>query len=179
MAGNRYSLSNIDKGDLIMNNNTTPGFYDIVKLCPGGLSLNLPAYDASSNNRLVRIGWNVKQARVPKQFALGIFIDNALTRMYEQGYFKIEPEAQFKKEVEAIYFPVENAIEIIEDDVILTALLKGDRVKIKNIIASGDINVQKVITIARSNIDTISTSMVRDLEKILSVELTIEGEDAE
>ena len=61
----------------------------------------------------------------------------------------------------------------------MAALTKGDRVKIKNIIASGDVNKQKVISLARENIGTISTSMVRDIEKILSVELTIENEDAE
>ena len=160
-------------------NNTTPGFYDIVKLCPGGLTLEMPAYDASSNNRIVRIDWNVKQVRVPRQFALGIFVDSTLTRMYEQGYFAVEPAAQFKKEIETIYYPVEDKVEIIEDSVIVAALTKGDRVKIKNIIASGDVNKQKVISLARENIGTISTSMVRDIEKILSVELTIENEDAE
>ena len=160
-------------------NNTTPGFYDIVKLCKGGLTLDMPAFDASSNNRVVHIDWNVNQVRVPRQFALGIFTDGTLTKMYEKGYFKVEPAAQFNKEVEAIYYPVEDKVEIVEDAAILTALTKGDRVKVKQIIASGEVNRQKVITIARENIGNLSTSMVRDIEKILSVELTVENEDAE
>lgn len=160
-------------------NNTTPGFYDIVKLCKGGLTLDMPAFDASSNNRIVHIDWNVKQVRVPRQFALGIFTDGTLTKMYEKGYFKVEPAAQFNKEVESIYYPVEDKIEIVEDTVILTALTKGDRVKIKQIIASGEVNKQKVVILARENINNISTSMVRDIEKILGVELTVENEDAE
>lgn len=159
--------------------NNTPGFYDIVKLCKGGLTLDMPAYDASSNNRVVHIDWNVKQVRVPRQFALGIFTNGTLTKMYEEGYFKIEPAAQFAKEVEAIYYPVEDKIEIIDDATILNALTKGDRVKIKQIIASGEVNKQKVVVLARENIANISTSMVRDIEKILSVELIIENEDAE
>ena len=160
-------------------NTNTPGFYDIVKLCPGNLSLDLPAFDASSNNRRVMIDWNVKQVRVPKQFALGIFTDGTLTRMYEQGYFKIEPAAQFEKEVESIYYPVEEKVEIFDDATVMTALTKGDRVKVKTMIASGEVNRQKVITLARANIGNLSTSMVRDLEKILAVELTVENEDAE
>ena len=160
-------------------NTNTPGFYDIVKLYPGSLSLDLPAFDASSNNRKVRIAWNVNKVRVPKQFALGIFIDGTLTRMYEQGYFKVEPAAQFEKEVESIYYPVEERVNIIDDEKIVNALLKGDRVTIKNIMSSGDVNRQKVIVLARENIDSLSTSMVRDLEKILNVELVVENEDAE
>jgi len=159
--------------------NNTPGFYDIVKLCKGGLTLDMPAYDASSNNRVVHIDWNVKQVRVPRQFALGIFTNGTLTKMYEEGYFKIEPAAQFAKEVESIYYPVEDKIEIIDDAIILNALTKGDRVQIKQIIASGEVNKQKVVVLARENIANISTSMVRDIEKILSVELVVENEDAE
>ena len=131
-------------------NTNTPGFYDIVKLWKGGLALDLPAFDASSNNRQIMMDWNVKQVRVPRQFALGIFTSGTLTRMYEQGYFKVEPAAQFEKEVENIYYPVEEKVEIFEDAVILTALTKGDRVKVKTIIASGEVNRQKVISLARS-----------------------------
>ena len=160
-------------------NTNTPGFYDIVKLCKGGLALDLPAFDASSNNRQIMLDWNVPKVRVPRQFALGIFTNGTLTRMYEQGYFKVEPAAQFEKEVETIYYPVEEKIEIVDDATILNALTKGDRVKVKTVIASGEVNRQKVITIARANINNLSTSMVRDLEKILSVELVIENEDAE
>lgn len=160
-------------------NTNTPGFYDIVKLCKGGLALDLPAFDASSNNRQIMLDWNVSKVRVPRQFALGIFIDGTLTRMYEQGYFRVEPAAQFEKEVESIYYPVEEKVEIIEDSVIINALSKGDRVKIKTIINSGEVNRQKVISIARENVNNISTSMVRDIEKILGVELIVENEDAE
>ena len=160
-------------------NTNTPGFYDIVKLCKGGLTLDMPAFDASTNNRVVRIDWNVNKVRVPRQFALGIFTDGTLTRLYEQGYFRVEPAAQFEKEAEAIYYPVEEKIEVADDQSILNALNKGDRVKVKTLISSGEVNRQKVICLARENIGSLSTSMIRDLEKILGVELTVENEDAE
>jgi hypothetical protein len=160
-------------------NVNTPGFYDIVKLCAGSLTLDLPAFDASANNKMVHIGWNVQKVRVPRQFALGILTDSTLTKMYEKGYFKVEPAAQFEKEIESIYYPVEERVKIVDDEKIVNALLKGDRVTIKNIMSSGEVNRQKVVVLARENIDSLSTSMVRDLEKILSVELVVENEDAE
>lgn len=156
--------------------NKTPGFYDIVRLCKGGLALRLPAFDASSNDKTVNIDWNVQKVRVPRQFALGIFTDSTLERMYKQGYFKVEPVAQFEKEVAEIFFPVEDKVEAISEDKILTALTKGDRVTVKKIIADGGANKDKVIIIARENIGNLSSSMIRDLEKILGVELEVENE---
>ena len=40
------------------DNNKVPTFYDIVKLCRGGLILNLPAYDSSLPDRRVEFGYN-------------------------------------------------------------------------------------------------------------------------
>lgn len=158
-----------------MDNKTT-GFYDIVKLCKGGLSLNLPAFDASTPNRTIDIAWNIDKVRVPRVLALGVFVDGTLERMYKEGYFRIEPAAQFEKEVAEIFFPVEDKVEIVEDKIILEAFQKGNRTAIKKIIESGDVNKDKVIVLARENIDSISGSMVRDLEKILNVELVVENE---
>jgi hypothetical protein len=60
--------------------------------------------------------------------------------------------------------------------------LRGDKwvVVSVGVKAKADVrNRQKIITLARANIGNLSTSMVRDLEKILAVELTVENEDAE
>ena len=99
--------------------------------------------------------------------------------MYEDGYFKVEPAAEFEKEVAAIFFPVENRPNVVEETVILEYLQKGNRAAIKKLIEGNDVNKDNVILIARENIGAIPTSMVRDLEKILSVELTIENESAD
>jgi hypothetical protein len=155
------------------------GFYEIVKLYKGGLSLDMPAFDVSVNNRKVTIPWDVKKVRIPRVFALGIYTDGTLQKMYEEGYFKIEPAAEFEKEVAAIFFPVENKPNVVEESVILEYLQKGNRAAIKKLIEGNDVNKDNVIFIARENIDTIPTSMVRDLERILSVELIIENENAD
>lgn len=161
-----------------MDNKTT-GFYDIVKLCKGGLVLNLPAFDASVPNKVVDIAWNVQKVRVPRALALGIFTDGTLEQMYKQGYFKVEPVVQFEKEVAEIFFPVEDKVTIIPDEDIVAALTKGNRSVIKKIVEDGGVNKDKVIILARENIDNISTSMIRDLEKILQVELVVENEHDE
>ena len=156
--------------------NKANGFYDIVRLCKGGLSLTLPAFDASVPSKTVEIPWNVNKIRVPRTLALGIFVDGTLERMYKEGYFRIEPSAQFEKEVAEIFFPVEDKVTIVSDDVILTYLTKGNRAQIKKIVEEGGVNKDKVIVLARENIGSISTSMIRDLEKILSVELVVDNE---
>jgi hypothetical protein len=155
------------------------GFYEIVKLYKGGLSLDMPAFDVSVNNRKVVIPWDVKKVRVPRVFALGIYTDGTLQRMYEEGYFKVEPAAEFQKEVAEIFAPVENKPNIVEESVVLDYLLKGNRAAVRKLIEQNDVNKENVILLARENIDRISTSMVRDLEKILSVELIIENENVD
>ena len=155
------------------------GFYEIVKLYKGGLSLDMPAFDVSVNNRKVVIPWDVKKVRVPRVFALGIYTDGTLQRMYEEGYFKVEPAAEFQKEVAEIFAPVENKPNVVEESVVLDYLLKGNRAAVKKLIEQNDVNKENVILLARENIDKISTSMVRDLEKILSVELIIENENVD
>ena len=152
------------------------GFYEIVKLYKGGLSLDMPAFDVSVNNRKVVIPWDVKKVRIPRVFALGIYTDGTLQRMYEEGYFKVEPAAEFQKEVAEIFAPVENKPNVVEESVVLDYLLKGNRAAVRKLIEQNDVNKENVILLARENIDRISTSMVRDLEKILSVELIIENE---
>ena len=155
------------------------GFYEIVKLYKGGLSLDMPAFDVSVNNRKVVIPWDVKKVRIPRVFALGIYTDGTLQRMYEEGYFKVEPAAEFQKEVAEIFAPVENKPNIVEESIVLDYLLKGNRAAVRKLIEQNDVNKENVILLARENIDRISTSMVRDLEKILSVELIIENENVD
>jgi hypothetical protein len=151
------------------------GYYDIVKLCKGGLVLNMPAFDSSAINRRVEFKYNIDKIRVPRTFALGIFVDGTLERMYKNGYFKVEPAKQFEKEVADIFFPVEDKVEVADDATIKNALLKGDRKTIKKLLED-DVNRENIIIIARENIGELSTSMIKDVESYLGVELTVENE---
>lgn len=152
------------------------GFYDIVKHCRGGLVLNLPAFDSSAMNRRVDIKYNVEKVRVPRIYALGIFIDGTLENMYKQGVFSVEPAAQFEKEVSEIFFPVEDKTPIIDTEEIKNYLLKGNRIKIKELINTNPVARDNIIIIAREIFGDLSTSMIKDLESVLGVELTVENE---
>lgn len=155
--------------------NKVIGSYDIVKLCKGGLVLNLPAYDSSAINRRVEIENGVTKVRVPRTYALGVFIDPTLEYMYREGYFTVEPKAEFEKEVATIFAPVVESIPVATDEEIVKALKSGNRVKIRSWLNT-TVNKDKVIILARENIGDISTSMIADLEKDLGVELTVDDE---
>lgn len=159
-----------------MTDRQTVGFYDLIKNCKGGLVLNLPAFDSSSINRRVEFKWNVDKIRVPRVYALGIFVDGTLERMYKEGMFRVEPANIFEKEVAEIFFPVENKAEVIDTEKLKDYLLKGNRTKIKELITNNPVARDNIILLVRENIGDLSTSMIKDLEKILDVELVVEDE---
>lgn len=159
-----------------MTDKQTVGFYDLIKNCKGGLVLNLPAFDSSSINRRVEFKWNVDKIRVPRVYALGIFVDGTLERMYKEGMFRVEPANIFEKEVAEIFFPVENKAEVINTEKLKEYLLKGNRTKIKELITNNPVARDNIILLVRENIGDLSTSMIKDLEKILDVELVVEDE---
>lgn len=154
----------------------TTGFYDIVKNCKGSLILDLPSYDSTTFNKKIDFKYNVDKIRVPRTHALGIFTDPTLERMYKRGDFRVEPAAEFEKEVATMFCPVEDKVNVIEDKEIINYLVKGNRFKIKELINADSVNKDKILILARANIKDISTSMVKDLEDILGIELIVENE---
>lgn len=154
-------------------------FYDIIKTCRGNLSLILPSFDLTSQPRDVYIPHNVQKVRIPRTFALGVFTDATLENMYKKGYFRIEPAKQFEAEVAEIFYPVEDKVDIVSDEEIITMLKQGNRKAIKDLINQNDVNRDNIITLARENIDLLPTSMVKDLNVILGVELEIEDAQME
>ena len=154
-------------------------FYDIVKNCKGGLSLIMPSYDMTTPERLVIIPHNIKKVRVPRTFALGIFTEPTLERMYKQGKFKIEPAKQFEAEVAEIFFPIEDKVVAASEEEITLALRQGNRKAIRELIQGNDVNRDNVIILAREHVNELPLSMVDDLNKILGVELQVEDASVE
>lgn len=160
-----------------MNNNTqNVGYYDIVKLCKGGLALRLPTFDSSAIEKRIDFQYNTPKIRVPRAYALGIFVDSTLERMYKEGYFRVEPADKFEQEVAEIFYPVTNKSKIYTQPDILGLLKSGNRVKIRELIEQNSVNKDNIIITAREHIGELSNSMIRDLEKLLSVELEVENE---
>lgn len=154
-------------------------FYDIIKKCKGGLSLIMPSYDMTTPTRTVIIPHNIKKVRVPRTFALGIFTDPTLEKMYKEGKFIIEPSKTFEAEVAEIFFPIENKVEAVEEETILTMLKNGNRKGIRELIQGSDVNRDNVVIIAREHVQDLSLSMIEDLNKILGTELQVENASVE
>lgn len=158
------------------DNKQNVGYYDIVKLCKGGLALRLPTFDSSAIDRRIDFQYNTQKIRVPRAYALGIFVDSTLERMYKEGYFRVEPAEQFEKEVAEIFYPVENKQKVYINSDLLGLLKSGNRVKIKELIEQNSVNKDNIIITAREHIGDLSNSMIKDLERILGVELEVENE---
>jgi hypothetical protein len=154
-------------------------FYDIVKKCKGGLSLVIPSFDLSAPERTVVIAHNIKKVRVPRAFALGIFSNPTLERMYKSGIFTVEPAKQFEAEVASIFFPIEDKVCAVPEEEILTMLKQGNRKGIRELVQGNEVNRDNVIILAREHIGDIPLSMIDDLNKILGVELQIENASME
>ena len=152
------------------------GFYDIIKKVKGGLGLNLPAYDMTSQPRFVEIPHNGKKVRVPRTFALGIFTDPTLERMYKNGEFTVEPAKQFEAEVAEIFYPVTDKVEMIADEEIVKMLKQGNRLGIKKALEENPACRDNIVILTRENIGDIPSSMVKDLSTMFQVELEIEDE---
>lgn len=150
-------------------------FYDIVRLAKGTLALEMPSYDMTAPVRTVIIPHNVDKVRVPRTFALGIFTDATLEKMYKSGDFKIEPEKQFEQEVAEIFFPIEGKAVIADEKEIVTMLRQGNRIGIKKLLEENSANRDNVIILAREHIGEISLSMIDFLNDFLQVELQIDN----
>ena len=149
-------------------------FYDLVKVTEGSLGLVVPAFDMSSQPRVIDMPFNLKKVRIPRTFALGIFTDAILEDMYKRGKFKIEPEKAFEEDVAEVFYPVENKAVIVDSKEIVKMLKTGNRIGIKKLLGENDVNRDNVIMLAREHLPDISVSMIEDLNKMLDVELQVE-----
>ena len=152
------------------------GFYDIIKKTKASLTLNLPAYDMTSQPRRVHIPHNGTKVRVPRTFALGIFTDPTLEKAYKGGKFIVEPAKQFEAEVAEIFYPVENKKTMLADEEIVKMLKQGNRVGIKKAIEENPACRDNILILTRANIGEIPSSMVKDLSNLFGTELEIEDE---
>lgn len=152
------------------------GFYDIVKKCQGSLVLTLPAYDMTSQPRRVQIPYNSSKIRIPRTFALGIFTDPTLERMYKEGKFVVEPVKQFEAEVAEVFYPVENKAPVVSDEDVVKMLKQGNRMGIKKILDNNPASRDSILILARDNIGDIPNSMVKDLNTIFGIEIEVEDE---
>lgn len=156
--------------------------FKIKKNIPTNLFFTLTPYSAegiSSLNRQIYLTYRMPEAALPMDWALGIFINPSLYKMYKEGIFTFDNnEALLKAAIEkGLIFEEElsqfNIKQVNKEEEILKIIKKGNRKEILKIIE--DEGRDMVISVVSLNIDTLQYAIVQMLESILGVQLTIDG----
>lgn len=119
---------------------------------------------------------------LPMDWALGIFMDDGNYRLYKKGMFTFENNDELVKAAyeAGVYFDEHlDFIPVKEDNEkeILAILKSGNRASIDKAIK--DFGRDLIIKVAASNVDNLSTGVVRMLESLLKVQLVIDNEVVE
>lgn len=119
---------------------------------------------------------------LPMDWALGIFMDDGNYRLYKKGMFTFENNDELVKAAyeAGVYFDEKLDFTPVKEDndkEILAILKSGNRASIDKAIK--DFGRDLIIKVAASNVDNISTGVVRMLESLLKVQLVIDNEVVE
>lgn len=119
---------------------------------------------------------------LPMDWALGIFMDDGNYRLYKKGMFTFENNDELVKAAyeAGVYFDEHlDFVPVKEDNEkeILAILKSGNRASIDKAIK--DFGRDLIIKVAASNVDNLSTGVVRMLESLLKVQLVIDNEVVE
>jgi len=135
-----------------------------------------------SNNTLVRkihLTNRLPQQSLPLDWALGVFLDEDVYSMYKQGYITFDDnDAIVKAAIEAgVYF--DEVLDFVpasvnRDAEILAILKSGNRAAIMK--AGEDFGQDKVMDVITANVSELTQGVVKMLESLYKVQLTIDGE---
>lgn len=119
---------------------------------------------------------------LPTDWALGIFMDDGNYRLYKKGMFTFENNDELVKAAyeAGVYFDEQLDFTPVKEDnekEILAILKSGNRASIDKAIK--DFGRDLIIKVAASNVDNLSTGVVRMLESLLKVQLVIDNEVVE
>ena len=116
---------------------------------------------------------------IPLDWALGVFLDDGIYKLYKKGHFTFsDNEAVVKAAYEAgVYF--DEALDFTpakadNSDKILEILKSGNRKNIENAIQLYGEDVVKMV--AFTNANNLTVNVVRMLEDLFKVQLTLDGE---
>lgn len=115
-----------------MDNKEITTIYTIKKLVPGGLCLHLQSFDMTSGPLNIEIAFNETNKSVPRKYALNILQDGTLKRMYEEGYFTVEPKKEFEEDCKINVNPDIISSNLPTKEEIKLNILKGNVVKLKS-----------------------------------------------
>lgn len=150
----------------------------MINATPNLLFFNLSPYDNPSNVRLIRLGAsNTNKAIIlPIEVALGVFTDASAYKLYKKGYITFEDNDLLLREAKEanLYFADELDFKPADkqtNELILTQLQKGSRAALEAAIKQ--YGRDKVLDIAKVNLDNLTTNVKTILEGLLGVSFSI------
>lgn len=156
-------------------------YFILTKTIPGQIYFDLSPIDNSDQHRVIKLTNEAPTARLPKNWALGVFLNPTAFKMFEKGLFtfnELDTVMQLAQD-EQVYFGEEldfaPAPLSIEKD-ILEALLSGKKDQI-NAFMTTSTDKQRVLTVANDNIQQLTKGVISFLEKELGVQLVIDDEE--
>jgi hypothetical protein len=153
--------------------------FTIIKTVPGTVLFSLHPISNPSLQRLIKLtAKNPKQA-LPVDWAMGVFADPGVYSLYESKAFTFDDnEGAVKTAFEkGVYFDDKLDFEPAPQDltnVIFSILQGGNRAAILKSIEDYGNDLVKDVAIANAN--DLTQSVIRMLENIFKIQLTIDGE---
>lgn len=153
--------------------------YKIIKTIPGTVLFDIHPVSNPSLTRRIVLNKNNPQQILPQDWALGVFADPGVYNLYQKRAFTFDDnDSIVEKAFEAgVYF--DDKLDFTpakpnQESYIFGILQSGNREKIMNTIAEKGEDVVKQVAIA--NADGLTQSVIRMLENIFKIQLTVDGE---
>lgn len=154
-------------------------YYVITKSRPGNVYIELHPISNASQQRIIKLTDQMPSTRLPKDWALGVFLDANVFELYKKGYFTFGNKTDEIKAAaieEGVFFGDEEELAAISDvgdkgKKILTVLKGGKRTEIIDIIKA---DPEAVVMVARDNVNDLTTGVINLIEEQLKVQIRID-----
>lgn len=153
--------------------------FQIIKTVPGTVIFNLhPASNPTLSRRITLTNQNPKQS-LPLDWALGVFADPGVYSLYQDKAFTFNDNEGVTKAAfdSGVYFDDKLDFEpapINRTETIFAVLNAGNRQAIMDLIDKDGVDAVKDVAIARA--DDLKGSIIKMLESIFKIQLTVDGE---
>jgi hypothetical protein len=152
-------------------------YYVLTKTRPGDLYITLRPISDTNQMRIIKLTSQMPSTRLPKDWALGVFLDAKVFTFYQKGYFSFGDKTDeiVKAAVDAgVYFgDKEIKDNSNRQNEVLKVLKEGKRTEIIAFIKK---DPELVALVTRANIGELTTNVVGLVEDQLGIQLTIDGE---
>ena len=152
-------------------------YFVITKTRPGSVYFTLHPVSNTTQTRVIKLTPQLPSTRLPKDWALGVFLDANVFRLYEKGYFTFGNQTEEIKKAavtEGVYFG--NDLSNIKDNSNAEAdclkVLKGNSRQLLIDFIKKDREL--VAMVARDHINELTQGTISTIEKELGIQLTVD-----